>query len=115
MVNRYCGNIHGTFAEEDSVCRCRNRGRNITELLHPENFGELECLELTASLQFTDKRIDYLGRCCCRQTARRRPADHKLYEKHNGLTKFVVDLALSWELEMTCDLAEKHAIAQCLH
>lgn len=63
MVNRECAYIRGTFREEDSVWRCRNIAKllYIHMLGYPAHFGQLECLKLTASPRFTDKRIGYLG------------------------------------------------------
>ncbi|XP_055613993.1 AP-1 complex subunit gamma-1 isoform X2 [Uranotaenia lowii] len=63
VVNRECAYIRGTFREEDSVWRCRNIAKllYIHMLGYPAHFGQLECLKLTASPRFTDKRIGYLG------------------------------------------------------
>uniref|UniRef100_A0A182JXW1 Clathrin/coatomer adaptor adaptin-like N-terminal domain-containing protein n=1 Tax=Anopheles christyi TaxID=43041 RepID=A0A182JXW1_9DIPT len=63
VVNRECAYIRSTFREEDSVWRCRNIAKllYIHMLGYPAHFGQLECLKLTASPRFTDKRIGYLG------------------------------------------------------
>lgn len=63
VVNRECAYIRSTFREEDSVWRCRNIAKllYIHMLGYPAHFGQLECLKLTASSRFTDKRIGYLG------------------------------------------------------
>ncbi|XP_063707447.1 AP-1 complex subunit gamma-1 isoform X3 [Culicoides brevitarsis] len=63
VVNRECAYIRSTFREEDSVWRCRNIAKllYIHMLGYPAHFGQLECLKLTASARFTDKRIGYLG------------------------------------------------------
>lgn len=63
VVNKECAYIRGTFREEDSVWRCRNIAKllYIHMLGYPAHFGQLECLKLTASQRFTDKRIGYLG------------------------------------------------------
>ncbi|XP_016996151.2 AP-1 complex subunit gamma-1 isoform X1 [Drosophila takahashii] len=63
VVNKECAYIRSTFREEDSVWRCRNIAKllYIHMLGYPAHFGQLECLKLTASTRFTDKRIGYLG------------------------------------------------------
>lgn len=63
VVNRECAYIRSIFREEDSVWRCRNIAKllYIHMLGYPAHFGQLECLKLTASPRFTDKRIGYLG------------------------------------------------------
>lgn len=63
VVNKECAYIRSTFREEDSVWRCRNIAKllYIHMLGYPAHFGQLECLKLTASPRFTDKRIGYLG------------------------------------------------------
>lgn len=63
VVNKECAYIRSTFREEDSVWRCRNIAKllYIHMLGYPAHFGQLECLKLTASQRFTDKRIGYLG------------------------------------------------------
>lgn len=63
VVNKECAYIRSTFREEDSAWRCRNIAKllYIHMLGYPAHFGQLECLKLTASPRFTDKRIGYLG------------------------------------------------------
>ncbi|XP_059222150.1 AP-1 complex subunit gamma-1 isoform X1 [Stomoxys calcitrans] len=63
VVNKECAYIRTTFREEDPVWRCRNIAKllYIHMLGYPAHFGQLECLKLTASTRFTDKRIGYLG------------------------------------------------------
>lgn len=63
VVNKECAYIRSTFREEDSVWRCRNIAKllYIHMLGYQAHFGQLECLKLTASTRFTDKRIGYLG------------------------------------------------------
>lgn len=63
VVNKECAYIRSTFRDEDSVWRCRNIAKllYIHMLGYPAHFGQLECLKLTASPRFTDKRIGYLG------------------------------------------------------
>uniref|UniRef100_A0A1A9W220 AP-1 complex subunit gamma n=1 Tax=Glossina brevipalpis TaxID=37001 RepID=A0A1A9W220_9MUSC len=63
VVNKECAYIRTTFREEDPVWRCRNIAKllYIHMLGYPAHFGQLECLKLTASNRFTDKRIGYLG------------------------------------------------------
>lgn len=63
VVNKECAYVRSTFREEDSVWRCRNIAKllYIHMLGYPAHFGQLECLKLTASPRFTDKRIGYLG------------------------------------------------------
>ncbi|XP_073830522.1 adaptor protein complex 1, gamma subunit isoform X2 [Musca autumnalis] len=63
VVNKECAYIRTTFREEDPVWRCRNIAKllYIHMLGYPAHFGQLECLKLTASSRFTDKRIGYLG------------------------------------------------------
>uniref|UniRef100_A0A0K8TMB2 AP-1 complex subunit gamma n=1 Tax=Tabanus bromius TaxID=304241 RepID=A0A0K8TMB2_TABBR len=63
VVNKECAYIRSTFREEDSVWRCRNIAKllYIHMLGYQAHFGQLECLKLTASIRFTDKRIGYLG------------------------------------------------------
>jgi AP-1 complex subunit gamma-1 len=46
---------------------CEHRNRNIAKLLffnllgYPTQFGQIECIKLVASPNFTEKRIGYLG------------------------------------------------------
>jgi AP-1 complex subunit gamma-1 len=46
---------------------CEHRNRNIAKLLffnllgYPTHFGQVECIKLVASSNFTEKRIGYLG------------------------------------------------------
>ncbi len=63
VVNKETAYIRTTFREEDSVWRCRNIAKllYIHMLGYPAHFAQLECLKLTASPRFTDKRIGYLG------------------------------------------------------
>lgn len=63
VVNKECAYIRSTFREEDAVWRCRNIAKllYIHMLGYQAHFGQLECLKLTASPRFTDKRIGYLG------------------------------------------------------
>ncbi|XP_026463858.1 AP-1 complex subunit gamma-1 isoform X2 [Ctenocephalides felis] len=63
VVNKECAYIRSTFREEDPSWRCRNIAKllYIHMLGYPAHFGQLECLKLTASSRFTDKRIGYLG------------------------------------------------------
>ncbi|XP_029720045.1 AP-1 complex subunit gamma-1 isoform X1 [Aedes albopictus] len=98
VVNRECAYIRGTFREEDSVWRCRNIAKllYIHMLGYPAHFGQLECLKLTASPRFTDKRIGYLGAMLLLDE---RQDVHLLITNClkndlNSTTQFVVGLAL---------------------
>lgn len=98
VVNRECAYIRSTFREEDSVWRCRNIAKllYIHMLGYPAHFGQLECLKLTASPRFTDKRIGYLGAMLLLDE---RQDVHLLITNClkndlNSTTQFVVGLAL---------------------
>ncbi|XP_031628830.1 AP-1 complex subunit gamma-1 isoform X2 [Contarinia nasturtii] len=98
VVNKECAYIRSTFREEDSAWRCRNIAKllYIHMLGYPAHFGQLECLKLTASPRFTDKRIGYLGAMLLLDE---RQDVHLLITNClkndlNSTTQFVVGLAL---------------------
>jgi AP-1 complex subunit gamma-1 len=55
--------IRSAFKEKE----CENRNRNIAKLLffnllgYPTHFGQVECVKLVSSKNYTEKRIGYLG------------------------------------------------------
>ncbi|KAF0303298.1 AP-1 complex subunit gamma-1 [Amphibalanus amphitrite] len=98
VVNKECALIRSTFRDEDSVWRCRNVAKllYIHMLGYPAHFGQLECMKLSASPRFTDKRIGYLGAMMLldeRQDVHLL-LTHSLKTDLNSSTQFVVGLAL---------------------
>jgi hypothetical protein len=63
IISKECAAIRTSFKEEEAD----NRPRNVAKLLYihmmgyPTHFGQMECLKLIVSPQYSDKRIGYLA------------------------------------------------------